>query len=625
MKGEGGGNANSPEVAPNFDHDLSDEATIERILSEYLQTQAPVLETISRQTGFRFRFGKETAFDHKNKEVIIGIPQLERFGAIADAKILNYLIYHELGHFEELCDDPDGYLQLIEGCEKDKKDGRSKFGLYNSLMDIYVNTNAANKAAVYREGEGFSDDIHKLYEEGTFNRRSISERVAAKQYPLHKQFSGFLLNEGMGVGESFLEVASPEIQDLVQQGLKMYGQNVSFSEFIKKYLLPPTEKEKMMGISRTISQRQEAIDRWIMPIYLKLLEQDRTNGYQEPLEGTVGEGDGDGNREMEVWREVAKGAKKQAGKSEEDKAKDRNKKNLENIFNQTGEKDFEDFYRRYEKMTGISNQLKALWRRICHVDTHEEVNWSDEYYKTGQRLSVPQAVRQAATLFNNPDEAKVFERRIWSEAQDIMPKKFKLSLLIDESGSMEGSLGGVRNFLVAIGRSLSEFNIENTLDSSLNGETPQATLEVYGFADELNELLVASEKISIHQVMEIYSKTQADGGTSAMSDGLKKIQSTTDAMKLSSGEDVHILLVVTDGDDTKVDEDTVLVQELTKMGVVTGGLFIGEAESTDEGGEVSNFRKIFPKQLGRELTSAQDLPAAVEGLIKEILAEESEI
>jgi hypothetical protein len=582
----------------------------------------------------------------------------------SDAQV-EHVALHELGHMKEKYDDPEGFLALLAECNADAENGKQRFMLYNSLMDDYVENNTANISPIFATD---SDVVRDRYAKKGFSPEQAAARRASGAYPLHQQFADYLMMHGLGMGEDYLAVLGPKVQAIIEQGYRRFGRDTRFEDIVDRHLLPNTELQNLTGRDDSITERRRWIDKYILPTYLELLEQDREE--VENQESQQGEGSGeqseqtDGNENtqnteqvegegsamgqalkneadqaegaMKQWREILENAeakKAEADMSDEEKAEKRRKDDLEKIWqeqeqasgggNETGttsagerQGNFDDFYERLSKMKPISDQLKELWKRICHTDITEKASYQG-HYRTGARLDIKQAIREMPTIQRRPNEAEIFQRKIHSQEKDVMPKNFSITLLLDESESM-GWHGGknieaVKDFVIAMADSLGNFNSENQHSARRQKSEPvHASLEIFGYDTERFDILDLDTDIQIGDIMGAYGKIAAKGGTNdrvAFSHVLEKIkQNAQTAQQLKSGERVQIVLEITDGDTNSGD----LRAELESMGVIVGGILIG-------GALVEKFDTNFPNNTGAKIDSIDELPEAVEQLIKNIL------
>ncbi|MEI6517897.1 MAG: hypothetical protein WCN89_04305, partial [bacterium] len=216
---------------------------------------------------FKVRLGERTSFDHTSQTVIIGVKQLEQLG-ITKQEIVDFIVLHELGHFKELNDDPEGYKKVIEEGSRADGLGKAYFGFYNALMDIYVNTNTKNRAPLYGGGgEEFSLDVKECYREQLFKERDFTDQ------PHSAQYGYYLLNLGMGVASDI--TVSPEVREAVNQGAELYGKKFSTQEIIDTFLRPALGFRSSNSWQATIGQRKIVIDQTLRPIFEKLVKLDQ--------------------------------------------------------------------------------------------------------------------------------------------------------------------------------------------------------------------------------------------------------------------------------------------------------------------------------------------------------------
>lgn len=607
-------------------------------LKKYLKTKTPVYQTLAQQAGFRIKLvdGGGTCFDHEQAMVRLDVEQLERIGV--DEETVDFLVQHELGHYQELYSDPDGYESVVKRCIDDPEKGKKIFRLYNSLMDVFVNTNSRNRNVAFRskDGRDFSQGVHDLYERTLFERDEVAVGVRQQTLPLAEQFSAYLLNAGMGVGESLLPILDPLIQDIAQRKTKILGKEYTWSELIQMKLLPNLrDKTSVNDVQKkrsdSISQRKYVIDKFILPTYLQLLEEDARRSQSQQGEGENGEGQESKQQELDKetekilkeWQDVLEKAKekqRQDRMTPQEKQKQREKGQLQQEAKQKGlsEEELADFWERLQKMKPVATELVKVWQRIT-TESVTEIRKRTGFYKTGKNLSVSEAIRKFAKLKQDPSEVKVMERDTIAYEVKRLPRQFKLTLVVDLSGSMIDTIKIVQDMTIALADSLSSFNQQQTIRQFQEGEeTVVAALEVWGFNTGAVPILTDDKKeVTVADIMGAYKLLVADGGTDdvpVLEQIKEKIDQGEKQHKIAAGEEVEIMIEITDGEVTRREESQALVTELKEKGMAVGGIYIGEQAS-------GSFKEIFGEELGRTVAEAKNLPLAMIEILKEFLRE----
>jgi hypothetical protein len=601
-------------------------------LRDYLSRNRPIYETISGRK-FDFEFGEGTAFNQETKKVIIGVNQLEKLNIDIDKQghLIDFLVFHELGHFTELYDDPAGYTELLDELSK-QKNGRAVFRLYNALQDIYVNNLTRDNAAVYAgkvgvERSRFSDEVKEFYRESLFNRESVQQKIASDDYPLEQQFADYLLNEGMGVGDDFYELFDERVKKVIDEGVLGF----TYGDLIDTFLRPVINRRRgeRMG---TISERREIIDKYILPKFLELLKEskerqkdereeqktdttkmDGDEGIEEKSEQSV---DTTEDEEMKTWRKASEDAmdkKKEREKTPEEKAKDVAKEQLERIAEERGLSDgeFNDFYQRLSRMENISVAISKILARISRVGVRES---SEDigYFKTGKKLDVKQVVNRMGVILTRPNEAEVMLKKINTLEEEVLPKEFVLSLAIDESGSMSGDkIEMVKDLVIAIANAFAKFNLQGEID--FGKDRPIAQLNIVGYDDKVYPILISSGELKIGDIMAVYKEIEAKGNTNdeAAISYLQKKVIPPETDTTHNGERIDILIEVTDGD--SLETTRLVLADLRERGVIANGILIGAQ------GQNGKFSNNFPD--GVMIDGVDKLPQAVENILKEVLQE----
>jgi uncharacterized protein YegL len=478
-----------------------------------------------------------------------------------------------------------------------------------------------------------------------FSRQQVSQSVAAEKYPLHIQFAVYLLNAGMGMSQDYLDILNPEIQEVIANGYTKFGKTLRFEDIIKDKLLPNTPIQNLRRRDDSLTECRKWIDKYILPTYLELLELDheeveKQQDQQSGLTAEMNKEAAKAEQDMAVWKDILKNAsakKVERNLTDEEMANKKRHDDLAKIWDDQEAKDksgrsdktgsasggerqanFADFYNRLQKMRSVSEKLKQLWQRICHIDETEEVSYQG-HYKTGSKLDIKKTIREMPTILSHPEQAEIFERKVHSFEQDVIPKNFSITLLLDESGSMHGKkIEAVKDFTIAMADSLGNFNAENSRNARRKKIEPiHAELEIIGYDRTLLPILEQDKDIQIGDIMQAYGKILARGGTNdkvAFEYVLNKIRNKNSgkAKKLKDSEDIQIVLEITDGDTDSGD----IRQQLETLGVIACGILVG-------GANVEKFRTNFPNSNGVVIDNIDKLPTAVELLIEKVLDKKS--
>jgi hypothetical protein len=613
-------------------------------------------------TGNQFSVdgGAKTCFDPDRLKVLIGISQLAELGIKDQFEVL-FITLHELGHLKEFRDDPTGFKGVIERCKKDP-DGAAIFDLYNCLMDIYVNHNAAQKAAVFADGRGgFSDLIKELYVTKAFPKHDLTS------LPLAEQYATILLLTGMGVARAY--TVSEKIQQILDAGVSWSRKQYTYEEFLGKFMRPATGKHKTDTWQGKIGQRDTLIRHCILPIYKQLLEDDKKEGRdstkgnpQQP--GTKGnpqkspkssgsstlprtqqstENTEDSNQpqqgqdpgeeqeqgggehddgtpgitkrltleELQEFLDAIQRSEDEARKSDQQRAKDNSRHQWIQIAQAADAEQPTDFAERLERVRPVVQKLVKSFLNI-RVPSKIRTQTLGHYSNEGV-LDVQEGIRKFDKVQRDPHNAEVMRQEEIRLMKESAPTNVRLCLLPDLSGSMTDCIDALRDNVIALAATVATLcAIHKKNKSGIVSE-----LAVYGFDDNLHEILDPIPNASLIHVAKTYNEISARGNTHealALKHLHQKLQSLRPLDK-QLGKTINIAISLTDGDTQQEDESIDTKNALIKDGVHCFGVFLRTGGSNGE-----TFRKIWGDR-GYEIDSVEDLPGAIEKIRARIFKE----
>lgn len=269
---------------------------------------------------------------------------------------LEFVTMHELSHFIDMRDDPEGYLNNFDRMEKKaKKLAKERLKkhpedaekgdlvriyfeqlhlLYNCLDDVYVNSIITSKEPYFGRGDG-KDDIVSLYGKMGFKKRDLTKQ------PLHRQMAFALLGDDM-VGE---KLGASKVDPKVEKVLSEPKLGRSLRTWTK------SELKTKKGRRLKASDRYEIIRKYFENDYLKLVEEwidtlppaenqtppegqegqegdggqegQGSQGQQEGQEGDGGQ-EGQGNQGQQKGQEGDGGQEQQAGQGGQEKQGEQN-------------------------------------------------------------------------------------------------------------------------------------------------------------------------------------------------------------------------------------------------------------------------------------------------------------
>jgi hypothetical protein len=507
-----------------------------------------VFETLTA-LPFSFRFGSRTAFDHKKREVIIGVEQLARMG-ITDPRQVAFVVLHELGHFKELVDDPEGYKKVIsEGTRHDGL-GKAYFRFYNALMDIYVNTNTRNKTAIYG-GDDFSPEIKELYQKRLFDERDL------RQLPLSTQFAYYILNMGMGVARDL--TVSPKVAAKLKEPCKLYGSTYSVEGIIENFLRPAIGMRNTKEWQATISQRKVVIDKTLRPVFESLIQEDIKNG-QDPNQGSWC-GDLEGvEASPEDLREAADEIIRQraeANKSAEQKAADERRTAAEELAKRhLSPEEAKGLAETSARVQPAIVELVNLLKQIVD-ETVEYKKRAQGFFKKGSVLNIGRAISQFAKIDRG---AEVMTRNVYEEVRLSFPQEVRVWLCLDLSGSMQGDTKLLRDLCVTFAGALQTLS----MGAKMGQHTLRGSLGIVGFNDSAIDVLPLTKDPTYEDIAKAYKYLSPDGGTSEHL-ALTKIVQAIEADPPCEGR-VDIVVGITDGDTSDPSASHTLVCKLEDLG-----------------------------------------------------------
>jgi hypothetical protein len=593
----------SPHVSPS--NELPPSADQHESFLEVIRANRSVLLSLTGN-HFSLELGQQTSFDYNRRRVIIGQEQLMHMG-VRERNELLFITLHELGHLKEFMDDPDGYLKLVESC-KHPPHGGQIFELYNCLMDIYVNRNAANKAAVFQNGPEYSALVKDLYLTKAFPVHDLT------QLPLAKQYANYLLLTGMGVQRAY--TVSPEIKEIFDQGIVL-GSTMTYQEVIESFLVPALGRQKDSRWQATIGQRDVLIQKLILPIYLKLIEQDEREG-RGPKQQS---GDGDrGGPEItkhlspDEAQELLE-AIRSIIKEERLTTAERAQRDLERQAYQMAEaanlENPSDFAERMCRVQPTVDRLVRAFLEFRAPSTTRIRRLS--HHSTQGILDVPEATRKFGQILRDPKNAEVMRQERMVVAKEKTPINIRTCLLPDLSGSMSPCLEGLRDNVIALaaaGATLCQ--IHKHRQSGIVSE-----LAVYGFESALHEILEPRPDASLIDVAEAYQHIKAMGGTLeylALEHVLQKLPEFKARDSRRGGDDkvVNLILSLTDGDTERSSRSIDAKLQLLQAGCEPFGIFLRSS-----GPSGATFREIWGDR-GYEINAVEELPTTIQEILRRI-------
>lgn len=536
--------------APKSNETANDSTLLEAVMAKAAAYEARA------GLPFRVRPGPETAFDHTTDPgtVIAGVVQLTKLG-ISSPKDIDFIMLHELGHFYELSQDPQGYRSVIDEGKRDDGLGQSYFRFYNALLDIYVNRNTSQRAADYSDGSGgFSQDIKELYTTKLFSKRNLT------YLPKSTQYSYALLNIGMGVGSDL--VVSPEVGMALKKPLNLMGKQYTTEDLIEQFLVPVIGIRSKGEWRATVTQRKSVIDATFRKRFEELVEIDR-NEERDPNQGSASgdlEGVEPSVEDLDKATKVAERLQREAQKSPDERAADAREKSVHDAakkhLDPEQAKDLAETYRRvYPQILDVVDILKSIVRK--EID-HRKVQRG--FFKSGQHLNISETVERLHTIQTNPSEARVFERDMYEEVTTEQPQHVRIWAVYDLSGSMHGDMQLVRELSVIFAGAVNTL----CLGAELEQHTLRASFAAVGYSDYAFDILPLREGLTFGDIARSYGELSARIGTYE-APALRKVAEQLEGLERDENV-VDIVVAVTDGETINESESKEQVQRLLGLG-----------------------------------------------------------
>lgn len=589
---------------------------------ETTRAKAEMYESRAR-LPFKLRAGGQTAFDHTSNPgtVILGVEQLPKLG-ITSQREIDFIVLHELGHFYELSQDPEGYRSVIDEGKRSDGLGQSYFRFYNALLDIYVNRNTCNRAPDYGDGKGgFSTEIHELYTTKLFRGRNLTS------LPKSTQYSYALLNTGMGVGGDL--VVSPEVQRALDDPLKHNGRQYTTQGLIERYLVPAIGIRSRGEWRATVSERKSVIDKTFRKRFEALVEIDKEEG-RDPNQGSVF-GDLEGVEasvdDLDQATRVAEQIQREANKSPDEKAADGRKKAVydeakEHLSAEQAQDLAETYSKVYPQILQVVDILKEIVRK--EIDYRKT---QQGFFTSGQHLDNGETVERIHTVQTNPSQARVFKRDVYEEVVTEQPQHVRIWAVFDLSGSMDGDIQLVRELSVIFAGAVRTLS----LGAELEQHPLRGSFAAVGYSDDAFEILPLKEGLTFGDIAESYGELFARGGTYE-APALGKV--VAQLANLERDESVvDIVVAVTDGETAGESESRVEIQRLKDLGAKLLAFKFGrgyvvpdikpdEDEIARSGGfpfkrpepESGTFGRIWGEHGQQVRNSAEVVPAVRSGL-----------
>ncbi len=558
-----------------------DNVIIQRMI-HYLK---PFLSTLGgRGIDIVFSSGVKTlAFDHERGAVIINLDFFREAGLDFDEIV--FCLAHEIGHLIQLTKDPEGYLRIFEFIEKLAEEKATNdeereilrqiyHSFFNVLLDINDNKIIEEQIVPYHPQEGSKANVPaNLYKTKLFPPSEGREIPDYSKEPYYAQFLNYILRKIMTNEESEI---SPEVKNILNEKILVYGEEITIEEFIRNYIQPTT------FLCRDILLLAK---QFLWPIFEKLIIMDIEAGTLRPAE-VIRIIDGPNSRETaEKLKEVAEKViekERESKKPSGEKLEEFGRKLFEDNLKKMGfsQHEINTLLEIKEACKEEVDNLAKVWHSFMReVDTiiMEKVTRQ----KWGQRVNIPDLVLQWPKLLTNPQELEVMERNVPTLKKFLLPKSIKIVLVLDLSESMtEAKRLEVQKVAYTIAQSLKKFKEEvlsQFRGEAIEEEVIETQVDFIGFGSSTQELPFEKseneEKDFYQAILDIKKNLGGTKDAPALSLALEKF-TPKDFEKIEKGELLAIILEITDGETQTAEESKEKISQINERGIFCRGIQI---------------------------------------------------
>lgn len=564
----------------------------------------PALDVLARK-GVKLeivRQDPETSlyFDYKRNTCVININFLLKLGLTGPDEIL-FGCAHEVGHFIQALEDPDGYERLhslikerakkmtkkiLENQElknkivnairsdpskeitpqNEEKAIKAVFEmvyhqLVNAILDINANTIITKRMVPFHEGQPKANVPREIYKNKLFPSQDFQSD------PYYAQFTYSLLRNYM-TGEK--AIVSEPVRDALETSFEVLGGTKSMEEFVREYI---AEAENVSWISICL-WILTCLKQFILPKFEELLLRDIEEGRFKVViivSDFHGGGNGEGTGEIDPG-EVKKW-KEEKEKPDKEKHKDFAKEQFESKLKELGfsQKEIEELWQIQQETQEVTDILKAIWylfmRKVSSIHLEKQ-----GVFRYGVTPNIKEVIKQLFIQKKPPQEAEVMERYVPEEETTLLPRKIKIVLILDLSGSMdEPKRQAVQRITYSLLHSLLTFQQELKINLQFSDFPIGVEFKIIGFgsyAIELPRQKLTDEITNINRaVLDI---RKIDLGGTADDKALKLAReffSQEDISKIRNKEVLGVVLEITDGETATAENSKKEIEQINQSGV----------------------------------------------------------
>jgi len=470
---------------------------IKKIYQEYINKNHAYFQVFAKDTSIDFVMGNGFMIDFENGKVHFDTKWFVEQGFTEDQ--ITWAVYHELCHFRDLAEDPDGLMKnfkyirnqaretgkileqkyedmfsrtdpdFVENIKKqtpinpkDPTKGtmnkcetmayKYHHTFFNIFDDIYVNNLVAKKSRRYDPEASSGKEVARLYREKLFTESDYTK------LPRHLQFLYKLLREEM-VPDEAVQI-SPEVEQVFTDKIIFQGKILTPKEIVDNFLKPISNKDTKAGT------RYFILKATLEPIFLKLLQKDLEEfepkkpkkGPGEPPQGPGEPVDpfeddykkilpnplDDDTVPKWIDKENKKKADEAKKKKEAEKTAAQKEKEIEDAINKKwceknniSDEEFGQYLMVKNEVAPYLAELSELWRNIIHGKGRESWREMEGHYKAGTELDIAEVINKFPEIEKgNLDSVRVMNREVEKQIPVNRPDLIRVRLVGDMSGSM---------------------------------------------------------------------------------------------------------------------------------------------------------------------------------------------
>ncbi|MEK7666015.1 MAG: vWA domain-containing protein [Patescibacteria group bacterium] len=542
-------------------------------LAERYRKRVEVGQVMLGGSGFGLRIDPTIStftFDHVRREILIS-PSLIEGMAMSELE-QDYLFFHEIGHFAQLAEDPDAYLEIFDLIKKrsqEAPDETREFietawkNFYNVFFDINDNAIVEARNPRFQKKQEGSNPRPGMYEKHV--------KSDMRGGPKYAQFNSAVLRRVM-LPDAHVEI-DEDVATVLEQPFVYLGKtHESFYEFARSFFDPSLPLRKFLS----------RLERTAKPIFERFLEEDIRTGKVKEIIDPIDLGDANPcSGEIKKMGEDMKRSR-EGGKGHAQRNAD---KRFSGKMAEAGflKEEIDSMRKIRERADPVFPTLVDLWEVFFTITQIEQ--WETQSgYPSGKDVSIGEFIKQLPQFITAPDRLRIFLRDTsHAVSETIEPSKIDLSIALDLSGSMDrDKRRATQEAAYAIVMSLVQLKRNKDVASDDEEKMSSAidiNLRLVGFGTNAEELFLRSGRESQEQRIDIYSldfekrlwralldieKTDMGGTQDAEALRLiqKEIELPENIEALKNQKAVSVIIEVTDGETATAKESGTIVRAL---------------------------------------------------------------